>query len=163
MNKTPKPNVPCRAVGIVIHHKQILLIDRNNHGHEYLVFPGGGVETGEFIEDAVLRELKEEASANFCLERLLYIHDYESSQQFFYLCRYLGGKICLQPDCVEQQAMDNDENNFYQPKWVDLSQLENLLVYPLEIRDWLLEDLEKGFKEKIRKAQINIENIRHSL
>jgi len=163
MNKTPKPNVPCRAVGIVIYQKQILLMDRNNLGEKYLVFPGGGVEDGEVIEDAVLRELKEETSANFSLKRLLYIHDYGSSQQYFYLCQYLGGKIQLQPDSIEQIAMQNNKNDFYQPKWIPLKKIQTLLVYPLEIRDWLLADLNNGFSTEVKKAKIKLNQIRQTL
>lgn len=53
-----------RAGGICIHDNRILLIHRINlekliREQEYYVIPGGGVETGEKVKDAVIREMKE--------------------------------------------------------------------------------------------------------
>src|SRR3989338_9475187 len=39
-----------RAVAIVVNNKKVLLIHRISYGKEYFVFPGGGVENGETIE-----------------------------------------------------------------------------------------------------------------
>lgn len=45
-----------RAVAVVIDDGDVLLIDRRKDGRAYSVLPGGGVESGETIEDACLRE-----------------------------------------------------------------------------------------------------------
>jgi ADP-ribose pyrophosphatase YjhB (NUDIX family) len=49
-----------RATSVVLNEDNILMIHRFNHGEEYYVLPGGGVEEGENIETAVTRELQEE-------------------------------------------------------------------------------------------------------
>lgn len=46
-----------RAVAIIVNDAKVLLIHRISHGKEYHVFPGGGVENGETVERAVLREV----------------------------------------------------------------------------------------------------------
>jgi 8-oxo-dGTP diphosphatase len=51
-----------RVSGIIIKEGKILLIRRVKEGREYFVFPGGGVEDNESVEEALVRELKEEAS-----------------------------------------------------------------------------------------------------
>ena len=51
-----------RSASILIKDGKILLIHRKNGGNEYYSFPGGGVEKGETIEDACIRELLEETS-----------------------------------------------------------------------------------------------------
>ena len=47
-----------RAVAIIVNNEKVLLMHRINNGKEYHVFPGGGVENGETVEQAVLREVQ---------------------------------------------------------------------------------------------------------
>ena len=59
-----------RAVAILIKNDEILLIYRKNE-KEYFVFPGGGVEERETIEQAVIRELMEETTIEVKINKLL--------------------------------------------------------------------------------------------
>lgn len=154
---------PIRAVAIIINEHQVLLMWRNNHGKEYYVFPGGGVEDNETVEEATLREVKEESTLQVKIDRLLYHHHYiNDSDQFFYLCSYLGGEPQL-GDGNEKEEMEKDKNTFYQPLWVDISKLKKLLLYPLEIKDWLIEDFQNNFQNTPREASLSVDEIRHSL
>ena len=58
-----------RAVLIFIHDNNILLLYRFKGGEEYYVFPGGGVEDNESIDEAAIREAEEEARRGFELLR----------------------------------------------------------------------------------------------
>lgn len=49
-----------RATAVIIKDGQILLIHRFKDGREYYVFPGGGVEEGESVHEALVREVMEE-------------------------------------------------------------------------------------------------------
>ncbi len=155
---------PTRAVGIVIKNNDILLIHRKNE-KEYYVFPGGGVEENETIEQAVIRELWEETSINVEIKKLLYIHhildDKNDSDQYFYLCEYLSG-IPKLGDFNELKNMKSG-NNFYEPLWFPIQKLSKILLYPLEIRDWLIEDFKNGFSDKTKEATFKISELRESL
>lgn len=156
---------PIRAVAVVIKDEQILLMHRFNRGQEYYVFPGGGVEEGETVEQAVLREAQEEMSIEIKINRLLYHHhiigDLNDSDQYFYLCDYISGE----PQLSAGNELDEHRKgeNLYHPLWYPVKELPETLLYPLEIRDWLLADLKNGFSQKVREATFKISELRQML
>src|ERR1022692_3011607 len=66
----------------------LLTIQRIRPGQDpYWVLPGGGVETGEDLETALARELREEIAATADVHSLLHILDHGAERQYFYLAR----------------------------------------------------------------------------
>lgn len=149
-------NKKIRAAGIIIHNGNILLMYRLNKGKEYYVFPGGAVKIGESIEQAVKREVREETSCKIAVEKLLYhlIYNDIDNEQFFYLCRYMAGRPKL-GNANELAKMTRDGDNYYKPVWLKIKDLPNILLYPLEIRDWLMEDLKNNFEHTPKIATLN--------
>jgi len=155
-----------RAVAIIINNNKVLVMHRIKQGKEYYVFPGGGVENNETIEQAVLREVQEETSLEIKIEKLLYHHIYENdikkgfyTEQFFYLCRYISGEPKL-GDGNESEEMKESNDNFYNPAWYEIKNLSQLLLYPLEICDWFVEDIKTNFKNTPKKAKIKMSELR---
>ena len=152
-----------RAVAIIVNNGKILLMHRINNGKEYYVFPGGGVENGETVEQAVLREVQEETSLKVKIEKLLYHHILDDdTEQFFYLCRYVSGEPKL-GDGNEARDMVESNVNFYNPIWYEIKSLPQLLLYPLEIRDWFIDDAKVNFENVPREAKLKVSELRQSL
>lgn len=155
-----------RAAAIIINGNEILLMERRNSKEHFFVFPGGHVEDGETIEGAIVREAMEETSVTVKITKKLYTHFYNSSNkwestQFFYLCSYLSGEPQL-GDANEKEDMKKGIN-FYKPQWFPISKINTLLLYPLEIRDWLLYDIKDNFVNTPREAHLKVEELRESL
>jgi 8-oxo-dGTP diphosphatase len=146
----------------MLRNNQVLLMHRVKNGKEYWTFPGGGVEKGETIEQAVVREIEEETCLETVVEKLLYVHHYETSDQYFFLCNYISGEPVL-GNSVEMARMARSKNAFYEPIWEDIENLPSVLLYPLEIRDWLLKDLKNGFAESAREITLSTANLRQEL
>lgn len=161
MTKT-YPKKQTRAVCIMLQKNKVLLMHRLKDGDEYYTFLGGGVDEGETIENAVVREVLEETTMPTSIDRLLYIHNYETSDQYYYLCKYISGEPIL-GDSIEKERMEKATSDIYRPEWININNLKHLLVYPLEIRDWLIEDLEFGFKDVVKQETIKVSDLRESL
>lgn len=150
--------LPIRSAAIILNDDRILLIERKKNGRQFYVFPGGGVEEGETNEEAAVREVLEETSVNVSITRLLYHHHYlasdtssRDSDQYFFLAKYESGEPKLQTNTNEAMSQINtDGEDSYNPMWIKVATLQDKILYPLEIRDWLIEDLLSGFKKETR-------------
>jgi len=69
-----KPTTPLVAVDVIIeYHDGIVLIERKNEPYGWAI-PGGFVDMGESLEQAAVREVREETSLHVELRELLYIY-----------------------------------------------------------------------------------------
>lgn len=150
------------AVAVLVKDNDVLLIHRRN-SKEYYVFPGGGVEEGESVEQAVLRELKEETSITAeIVKLLLHINYDDDTENYVYLCGYVSGEPKLDDNAPEKQKM-LEGVEYYDPLWVKISDIKNMLVYPLEARDLFIESFKNGFKEPTQYKTFKVSELRKTL
>jgi len=106
------------AIGIIFNNNQIFLTKRLDHVHQggKWEFPGGKVEQGETVTEALCRELKEEIAIEVisCLPFMEIKHDYGDKQVFLDI--YTVTEFIGQPTAQEGQEQ----------AWCKLSQLKNL-------------------------------------
>ena len=74
-----------RACAAILNNGQILMVCHQTATRTYWTFPGGGVNPGETLEQAVLREVKEETGLDVKVNRLLFEEDYEYGKSYCYL------------------------------------------------------------------------------
>lgn len=127
-----------RAAAVIIKNGQILLIHRFCDGKEYYVLPGGGVEKGEDIEVATIREIKEETSLDAKLDKKLweYKDDFDNRTHYFFLVTKFKGELKLSGPEAER----NSDSDKYILEWHDLNKIENLLIYPEKITKKIIEE-----------------------
>jgi 8-oxo-dGTP diphosphatase len=67
----------------IVRENQILAIEYDDESGLHYNLPGGGVEEGETLEEAVLREVREEAGVEVEIGRLLMVWEYVPTRENF--------------------------------------------------------------------------------
>lgn len=106
------------AVGLIVKNGQALLAKRAEHQHQggRFEFPGGKVEAGELVTDALARELHEELG--------IHIHAPQFVQRLTY--RYPEKTVCLHVYRIESFDGEPTGREGQPLHWVDLDQLFEL-------------------------------------
>jgi len=111
------------AYAMLVNDSQVLLVHMR-HGGKYQL-PGGGVQLGERIEDALKREVREETGLEVEVgplvdfTELFFFYDPSGKAyhglHFYYLCRAKSSDLM-----VDYQMGDETAEN---PQWVDVDSL----------------------------------------
>ncbi len=134
----PPERVRESARAIVVSNGKILLTYETNT--DVYMSPGGGVETGETLEECCIRELKEEAGVTVKpTEHFITVNEY--SFETLYISNYF---ICEITGEAEQSLTVIEVEHGVMPQWLDLEQaIEIFSTYPekrLDIRSLYLRE-----------------------
>lgn len=115
--------------GVVIERGKVLL-SKQWDGYD---FPGGGVEIGESIEEALKREYFEETGIRVKVGRILACENdffklpssgkYVQSILMYYLCKRTGGKLST------KNFAEDEKKYADMPKWVDIKDTRKIKFY----------------------------------
>lgn len=145
-----------RAVAIIVHDDNLLVMYREEEGEKYYTFPGGGVEIGETAKQAVIREINEEASIEISVDRLLYEGKYENGDtHYFFNCKYISGTPELRADAIER-AQDKLHNCVHKPEWLAPSEVAQAILYPIPIRDRFIKDMKSPKNVELAKVKLSM-------
>ena len=115
------------AGAIIIQEDQILLVRYNNgNGKSFLVGPGGGVLSDEGINQAVVREVREETGLEVSPSKILFVEDLLSRRyrmvKIWFLCEPVGGLF--------EKTQGAKEEGIIAVGWFRKEQLLEEVVYP---------------------------------
>ena len=110
---------------IIVKDGRLLVMKRNKFGKKYFALPGGGVEDNETPEQAVVRELKEEACLSVETVRKVYkqkpLLNYPT--QYIYLCE---AKTAKDPE-LDRKSIEyklNKTGNKYKPVYMAIGEIQ---------------------------------------
>lgn len=100
------------AHALVVNNENKVLVMKRSACNDYMPLtwdiPGGTVEIGETVEQALIRELKEETGIDIAPLNPIYAYSNLSqlperqTVQLVYACKYKGGDIILNPEEHEE-------------------------------------------------------------
>lgn len=120
-----------RVSALIFRDDKILLFHRFRDGNEYWVIPGGGIEEGETVEEALRRELWEETSLQLISSQHAFdfFHTLFEEERIshFFTCQTQGEPML--GDGPEK--LSSSESNQYILTWVPVKELDKLTsLYP---------------------------------
>lgn len=128
--------------GIIIDNDYVYLMFRRRIKDdgtikEYYSIPGGGVEDNETLEDAVIREIKEEFSVDIKIDGYLGKDEGDDSITHFFLCSITNGIPCLGGEELERCT----ESNYYEIRKVPIKDLDKVDILSVDM-------IKKAYREK---------------
>jgi len=140
-----------RAVAILIEDDKIALIERHRAGRHFLSFPGGGVDAGETIEQAVVREMEEETGLRVAVLRKVADVWFRGNRQEFFLVKRLGGEFGTGTGEEFQNIVSRDHHNIgtYHPLWMPVSELLAQPVLPIQMAERVVRYHKEGWPAEI--------------
>jgi ADP-ribose pyrophosphatase YjhB (NUDIX family) len=137
------------ARAIVIKDDALLVTHRNKFGLEYDILVGGGVDFGETLEQALLREMAEEGGIQIANPRLVFIERAVDpyGTQYIFLCDYVSGEPGLSKSSMEY-AITAMGQNLYQPMWRPLKDLPQTEFRSERLKQAILKGLKHGWPEE---------------
>ena len=126
-----KKRVSARAV--IIENNQVIAMFRKKKQEdgthkEYYVIPGGGVEENETLEEACVRELKEEYNVDINVLGYLGKEENETTISHIFHAEISNGI----PALGSEEKDKNNEDNYYEIKRININELDKINIYASE-------------------------------
>lgn len=138
LNQYPEPTVGA----IIFNPKEEILLVRSHKWKSNYVIPGGHIELGEKIEDALRREIMEETSLKIYDIRLVGLQQCIYDKAFFEKKHFIFIDFACKTDTDKVKL--NEEHQEY--VWVDLKSIDKLPLEPFTRK--LLKEYEAGKDSK---------------
>jgi len=134
---------PCTI--LIKDNKVLCILQKSSNGEEFYLFPGGGIEKGETIMEAAIREAFEETGFKVEIHKLVYLDDYiktvnKRCVNMVFLGEIIGGDL---------EDGEKDGGKVKRIEWIDLNKFKDIDFRPKTIAERLEKDYKGGFQEMV--------------
>jgi len=137
--KTEQGRFNYRVCGMIIHDNKILAMHDERSPYYYL--PGGRVQLGEAVEEAVLREIREELEIDAAIVRPLWFNqgfftEDASGEKFHEICLYFLMDVS-HTDLLSKgnRFVLNENKQRHTFEWLEFGRLKDEYFYPIFLKE----------------------------
>lgn len=126
-----------RVYGLLIEDNQILVSDECRNGISFTKFPGGGIEFGEGVQDALMREFNEELGIEIQVDTFFYVNEFLQVSAFNENHQLISFYYRVSSLEIEKITIGNHEVPHYEEgekhRWVCIEDLnEDDFTFPID-------------------------------
>lgn len=135
-------NVIIRVAGLILKKNRVLFVNHRKKWGSYWVLPGGKVEKGESLEEALVRELKEELEIKINPGKLAFAdfvtkNNGKKVLDIYFRCAHVSG-------APQVTGMDKALKAY---RFFSLEDLSKVAVKPPGLKEAVKEGMRCGFKK----------------
>lgn len=137
-----------RAGIVLIEENKVALIERHRAGLEYFVFPGGGVDEDESLEQAAIRETMEELGIEVAIkQKVAEVQLGQKSRQVYFLVEQISGEFGTgRGEEFTDSDPDNPQEGIYIPVWMPIDELQQYTnIYPVDVAKLVVKSVKEGW------------------
>lgn len=135
------------ARAIIFENGKLLVMYRNKYGSEYYTLVGGRVQENESVQQALVREIREETGMEVVAATHVFTEEHPepyNEQYIFYAEVAPHPEIAIQEDS-EEGMMNRIDMNIHKPVWVSLKAFADLQFRTPQLHNAIIQALKKGF------------------
>lgn len=131
------------AKALIIKDGKMAAIKVRDAGEEWFIMPGGGQESEETLQEAVVREVLEEIGINVTCKELLFVVEGVHGERFHRVDLIFNCEFVSE---ISHAVLKNDTNQVG-VEWLDISSLNSQQLYPSKLRRQIMNFYEgKSYK-----------------
>lgn len=133
-----------RVAAILVEAGQVLLVQHEKAGRTYYMLPGGGVDAGESLTQALERELAEETGITICAGDLVLASDAIAPDGSRHVLN-----LCFTATRIDGDLMRGEDPRIVAVDWVPVANLQSIPLFP-DFGAALQTAIEANFPERVR-------------
>jgi 8-oxo-dGTP diphosphatase len=136
-----------RAGVVLLKEDKILVVKSRYSTGEFYLLPGGGIEGFETIEEAAIREVREETNLHIGIKKLLYVKEWIDKRREKNVVDMIFLGTIIDGEMTHRFDPSFGKGHIISCEWIGLYSLAYEMFYPKDLVAQIIKDKQTHFME----------------